>query len=213
MATELNNDLINELATKYAQTKSDATFRELFEHLRPMVHNEAMKAERDQGIPKETMISHFNERIWRAVDGDGARNYDGSTNFSQRFHTFFKQRLIDEVKYRQADKRDALVESLDKMIPGSESGSTYVEAISENSRSAEQEFLDDAEVTETLEGFRTSNERHGLVIEMLYRGYSNDEIAQRFGSDTYDDRIRALVKRARQSFRAYLDKRKTSEYS
>lgn len=216
MATELNNDLINELASAYAQTKSDETFRELFEHLRPMVHNEAMKAERDRGIPRDTMISHFNEGIWRAVDGEAAKNFDGSSNFSQRFHTFFKRRLIDEVKYRTADKRAAFVESLDKPLDVShgeaaeKSAQSYAAAI-RNPRTTEQEYFEAQEINETLVGFRGTNERHGRVIEMLYHGYTNDEIARAFGSDSYDEKIRQLVTRARKSFRAYLDKRKTRE--
>lgn len=214
VATELNNDLINELALRYAQTKSDETFRELFEYLRPMVHNEAMKAERDRGIPRDTMLSHFNEGIWRAVDGEAAKNFDGSSNFSQRFHTFFNRRLIDEVKYQRADKRTALVESLDKLQPhvsgdnrSMPTGGTYVEAISAP-RTTEQEFFENHELTETFAGFRGSNERYGQVIEMLYRGHTNDEIAKACGYDSYDRAARRLVFRARESFRAHLAKRK-----
>jgi DNA-directed RNA polymerase specialized sigma24 family protein len=198
---------------EYKNTGSDEDFAKLLEVLNPMLHNEAVKAERNNGIPRETMISHYSESVWQAVRGDAVNNFDGSSTFAQRFHQFFKCRLADEIKYKTAEKRTGIVESLDKEVPssdGSPYGGSYAEAIS-SPVSVERDYLENEWTRKTLEGFRRSSERHSKIIQMLYDGYTNDEIAIAFGSQTYNDRIRQLVHRARTSFRAFLDKQKELE--
>jgi RNA polymerase sigma factor (sigma-70 family) len=212
VATVLNNEIINAIAQKYAETRSDDTFAELYEQLKPMIHNEAIKAERDRGIPRETMISCFSEGLWQAARGEAVKGFDGSSQFSQRVHEFFKRRLADEIRYKDSAKRKGQVESLDKLVPDREDRVSYADSIP-SSYSLEQDLTEAESIKEAIEGFSKSNERHGRIIKMILHGNTNDEIASAFGSTEYDTRIRSLVKRARQSFRAYLLDRKMLEHS
>jgi RNA polymerase sigma factor (sigma-70 family) len=213
VATGLNNDLINALAQKYAETRNDDTFQELFEQLKPMVHNEAIKAERNNGIPRDTMISCYSEGIWQAARGEAVRNFDGSSQFTQRVHEFFKRRLADEIRHKSSGKRKGYSESLDKPVyPTMNDSITYGEIIPDGS-CLEQDLTEVDSFRKALDCLSKDNENHSKVIEMLIHGNTNEEIAEAFGATAYNTRIRSLVKRARQSFRAYLREEKTLDYS
>lgn len=204
MSNQLDNELINSLAVSYAQTGDGMVFEKLFSLIQPMIHNQAVKAERDTGIPKETFLSLFNEDVWQAVKGEAVRGFNGSSNFTQRLHSFFKCSVTDCIRYETAERRSFSVEYLDRPVGDHSDNISYGELIPLR-YSLETEVSDADWLVTTLERFRRSNERHGKVIEMILHGYTNEEIATAFGSSTYDDRVRQLVRRARVNFRGFLD--------
>ena len=108
MTKQLNNELINKLAVKYAETKSEEILVEILEQARPMIYNEAVKAERRYGIDREDMVSEYMQDVWEAVKSESALRFDGSSNFTQRFHSFFKKSLLDKLRHNNREMRSAM---------------------------------------------------------------------------------------------------------
>ncbi|MFS0841188.1 RNA polymerase sigma factor [Paenibacillus sp. 1P03SA] len=215
MTKQLNNELINELSVRYASTGSDEILAQLLDEVRPMIYNEAVRAERKYDIPREDMVSEFTQDIWEAVRGEAAANFDGSSNFTQRFHTFFKRSLVNHLRYRKAAKRDIPTYSLDRAFEtcyqiDTDEGSFTPQwsghgTVPSQENVVEEEVLLDEWINETLAGFRTSHERQCKVIELTIFGCTNIEIANALGSPTYDESTRQFVSRAKKSFQKYVN--------
>ncbi|MGM1023484.1 MAG: hypothetical protein ACQEXV_23860 [Bacillota bacterium] len=201
---QLNNELINELSVMYAKTKSGEVLADLLEQLRPMIFNEAVKAERRYGLERDEMISEYTEDVWQAINSEAALKFDGTSNFTQRFHAFFKKSLIDKLRFYGYGKRSAMKTlSMDNTFRPNH-GFTELERL-HRKPTLEDEILGSGWVNETLAGFRRSNERDGLIIQMVYDGYENDEIAQALGSPTYSQNIRQAVSRAKAKFKKFIN--------
>ncbi|KTS84429.1 hypothetical protein NS115_03595 [Paenibacillus jamilae] len=210
---QLNNELINELSVMFAKTKSGEVFTDLLEQLRPMIFNEAIKAERRYGLDRNEMISEYTEDVWQAVNSDAALKFDGTSNFAQRFHTFFKKSLVDKLRYYGCEKRSAMsTVSMDNMLrPTHEMDEAFRDlhfteiGLTPQKLTLEDELIGSDWVNETLAGFRRSNERDGLIIQLIYDGYENDEVAQALGSPTYSQNIRQVVSRAKAKFKKFIE--------
>jgi hypothetical protein len=219
MTKQLNNELINKLAVKYAKTKSSDTLADIMELTRPMIYHEAIKAERRYGyigIERDEMISEYMQDVWEALSGEAVLKFNGSSNFTQRFHDFFKKSLVDRLKYYNSRKRsDMTTVSLDKTIrvdnsrtspEGIDASLEYINAsFKEMRKTAEEEFIGNEWVNETLAGFARSNEREALIIQMVYHGYETIEIAQALGSPSYDQKTRKAVSRAKSNFKKFIE--------
>lgn len=206
MTKQLNENKINELAVMYATTHSHEILIELLEELQPMIRNEARKASAKYQIEYDDLIAEFTRDVWEAVKGEAVKSFDGSSNITQRIHTFFKCSVTEFIKYRTASRRSGMVVV---------SSDAYQHHSSELIDSAmlyggqpnllEDNVVAEEWIDETLAGFRKSNERYCKVIELIYLGFTNQEIALALGSPSYDEAIRQIVSRAKKLFKKHLE--------
>lgn len=200
-----NYDKINEAYAVYAESGEVEAFNELYKLCQPLVEIEALKASREIGNPIEHFRSIFGEAVWEACQGEGVARYDGSSTFMQRVRTFINHRRIDEWRKARRKKRAFREELLDNPInTGDDNECTYADVLGSLDAVAEEvEALDAME--RTLESFAKTNERYAVVIRALILS-DNDtqELAARLGAESYDDKTRALVSRARKRFAAFL---------
>lgn len=203
----LNHNLVNSLALRFAKWKKKEVFEELYEAVRPMVYHEARKAEERTGIPREDFISLFSEDVWQAASGQAVKDFDGSSNFSQRLHTFFERSKTDAIRHRTAGRRRFKTEYLSNPVKYYEGNqeTTYADVIP-LPYSLENEVGSSDAVKRLLAGFRRANERDFTVIAMILEGHSKQEIANVLGSEKYDARTRQIVTRSRNAFRDYVSK-------
>lgn len=166
-------------------------------------------------IPKEDFESRFMQYLWEAVEsfhGDGStfknivvRRFD----FAEK-HTWRQYRT----KGNENDKNGVSYESarlisLDRSIDSeTESERTLADISLFEVNSAEDEYIDQIEVTSIISEFKKVNERYANVIQFISLGYKGADLAIATGEgDSNNPKFRKLVQRSKESFAKYLTNR------
>lgn len=211
---KIDNLKINGLATESAKGNQVA-FTELFGELEPIIKAEAQKAKRHAkgsglyNVPVEDFVSAFNEAIWQSIKG-----YDEkASHFMQRLRTYMRYREADvwrsysfqengETSYEKARGH-----SLEEPVSDSEGETTTLGDVvlaEFATRSAEEEIVEVGTILDALEDYRTYKPKYFKVIDLLTNGATNIEIAEAFGENEYNVKIRILVYRAKKDFESFL---------
>ncbi|MTV50778.1 hypothetical protein GJ688_17745 [Heliobacillus mobilis] len=196
--TELNQ--MDKFALAYAQSEKESYFSTLYEKVKPTIQKEAKERSLRYQIPASDFESVFSQELWRA-----ARDFNGESHIMQRLSSFAKPKAASVVRYHYAKKRtpNRLV-SLDKPVDAE--GNTLKNALVSPSQ-FENDLIDELEIKKILEGFTKTHEHYGQIIKMLYHDCTFEEIASTvFGTSEYDARCRKGVQRAKECFKAYLQR-------
>ncbi|RCX20400.1 hypothetical protein DFP94_103125 [Fontibacillus phaseoli] len=216
MTIKVNEDLVNALASDFANAENQVVFTDLFKEIYPFIQFMAVRANKRASnlgvnIPNEDFESQFAQALYQSVKG-----YDPTLgNFMPRFQRFMKLRESDAWRLyeRKSDEKDkdgrrydkAQLDSLDREICGdSDKRFTLGETVLEPTMSAESEFFEKEDILKIISDFAELNERHAKVVLLLNSGASNSEIAFTFGETEYNSKIRKLVQRTKQSFSKFL---------
>lgn len=203
----MNNVRINQLAGKYAESRDQFVFTDLYyEVKREVIDGEAIKRARRCRIPKEDFESYICEALWRACEG-----YDETKgDFLARFHHYLDRACGVVYKHYTAKKRTGVVVSIHNTLKGGEEREEKTfEDVLEADYSLEDEVLrSEKEIRKMLVSFskkKKTNERNARIIHMLMLDYTNEEIAKELGASEYNATIRKKVQRAKEAFKAYCE--------
>ena len=193
--TITKNEILNQMALSYTQGNEFALV-ELSESLASTIRNKARNAarkaeERYVFIPATEFESAYTEALWEA-----ARTYDGSSEFMQRFHTCTtRNEALVWRSYRvNKDGKATYVKGksdyLDKPV-GGENNETLgdVVLVKMAAQSAEDHVVGENALLDTIEEFRTHNERFYTIIKALANQLNNDEIAVALGKRLTTERF------------------------
>ncbi|MBC9785917.1 hypothetical protein H1S01_15635 [Heliobacterium chlorum] len=198
MARTIDMKLINKTALLCDLDPSEESLARLLELMAPVVEHTARKYAQLTGLELELIISELKEVVWKASVG-----YNGRSAFTQRFHSFAKDKEIDLIRYCCRLKRSLCTEvSMDAPMP-MEKDSTYANVI-EDKYNLEEEVIAKVDIEKKLAGFARTNEQASKILELMRLGFENEEIAKFLGEAEYSPKVRQKVSRARKAFREYL---------
>ena len=147
----MDNEMLDEYARTYAETKDPDTFEELFRAIQPNVDKIAVINSYKLAllqVPIEDFKSFYYEAVWEA-----AETYNGHSHFWQRLFTFIRQKDACIYKHYRAKKRAAyLVDCLDE----------------DSTPTVEPDFTGDILDKEILEGFLAKTSERDKQIVILY---------------------------------------------
>lgn len=192
-------------------------FVEMGEYIRKCVNN-AYRKPKNFGleIPKEDFESRFMQYLWEALE---SFQIGGSTfkNIVLRRFEFAEKHTWRQYKTKGSDSdkdgisyESARLDSLDARLSSSDSKGLETLAHISNWKtcSAEDEFLDQFEVTSIVNEFAKVNKRYAIIISYMLLGYEGDALAIATGeADSNNAKVRKLVQRSKVSFRNFLKER------
>ncbi|WP_066640631.1 sigma-70 family RNA polymerase sigma factor [Desulfolucanica intricata] len=193
-----------------AQKDRDYFLSILYEQVKPYIKMEVKKRvsralETGISIPSEDFESAYNLAFWNAVEG-----YNGKSKFIQRLNFFMRRREADVWRMYRVNLKDnvkytkARLESLDRKI--GDDGQTFADLIFSKIQTnrTDDDFINQICIQELIDNFKKQNKRYKKVIELIYLGFSNNEIARAFGENEYNWKIRKLVQRAKHAFKEFI---------
>jgi len=211
MTNKFNQSLINELAYKFANSRCQSSFSQLYHELHPLIITLAERAHKRAAvtglnIPKEDFISFFNQGLFMATS-----KYDILLgDFLPRFKVNIKMREADVWRLYQTRTKNnnrkyekARFLSLDKTIGHYDSESTTYLDFLPPSPSAEQEYVEKEHIRWILSDFQRTNKKYATVIQLLLNGLPNHVIATLLNESTYNPKVRKLIQRSRVKFGEY----------
>ncbi|WP_163530916.1 BacL2 family protein [Halobacillus ihumii] len=167
-------------------------------------------------LPHEDFYSAFYESIWAALEAFEPTKGKFKSIVSFRF------RIAEAGVWRKyqtkgnEDDKDgksyasARWDSLDAPVGNGEEGETTLADVAlESVPSVEETVVEDGEneAVEIIREYAKQNERYAKVIFFLFQGYEGEDLAEKLGYEEYDANLRQLVKRSKQSFAKFMEKR------
>lgn len=210
--TTLKNEILNQMALSYTEGNEFALV-ELSESLASTIRNLAKSATKRAEemfvfIPATEFESAYTEALWEA-----ARTFDGSSEFMQRFRTCMKRNeaLVWRSYRVNKDGKPTYVKGkndyLDKPVNGGTETLGEVVLVKMAAQSAEDHVVGENALLDTIEEFRNHNERFYMIVKALANQATNDDLAEAVGEVEYNGKVRAVVFRARESFKKFLSVR------
>ncbi|MCW2278758.1 hypothetical protein [Heliophilum fasciatum] len=161
MARIIDMTLINKTALMCDQDPSEESLARLLELMAPVVEHTARKYSRLTGLELNLIISELEEVVWKASVG-----YDGRSAFTQRFHTYAKDKEIDFIRYCNRLKRTLCTEvSMDAPLRSAENLS--YKNLFEDRFNLEEEVIAKVDIEKKLAGFTRTNEQFGKILELM----------------------------------------------
>ncbi|QAA23774.1 BacL2 family protein [Sporolactobacillus terrae] len=191
-------------------------FEELFIRLKKYIGSCAGNAVRHASqfylsIPKEDFISAYNLSLWEAV-----KSFD-PTKGRLKSLVSYRFKMAEATVWRQYETRDenekdgrsyakARWDSLDRSLSDSngDSSVSLIDIIITDHPSTEDTYLSNHAFTNLVQAFAKKNARYAKIIDSLSKGYGGNDLARVTDEGyCYDAKVRKLVQRAKDSFRAF----------
>ncbi len=209
---QLDNQKINELALEFATNGGEEVFTDLFAEMKPLVTNEARKetfkaAQYGLTIPVKDFESAFSMAVWTA-----AKEFNGQSNFIQRFYYFLQKRYRPNVwrQYRVRGNNEdkdgirydkARNDSLDRLINNKEETIKTLGDTLASQTDIEDIITTSKTVKQVMREFHEVKPQYSEIIGLVYQGFTTAEMAAILGERESNVKFRKRVSRAKKIFK------------
>lgn len=162
----MTNQDINKYIKIYQQTNDEDAFKKLMNQYRNMIYGIIKHYEYNVLNSKEDLYQVASISMIKAL-----RTFDIDKDI--KFSTYLVRIIKNDINvlYRKSKKRDAIVNSIDEVIPGNEKGETVKDSL-KSSVDIEYQLVDDevAQIYMILDEYKKENkQKKGEILDMILK--------------------------------------------